>query len=63
MSNTKKYVTMGWDMEATILNDDGTVFPRSAELIFNKEYYRKWPEEKWPRDPETGEKLEIKPFN
>lgn len=54
-----KKVTLGWDGEPTILNDDGTVFPRSAELIFNAKYYPNWPEQMWPVDPETGEKLPM----
>lgn len=59
----KKYVTMGWDFEPTIVNEDGTIYPRAAELIFHKKYYPDWPNEKWPVDPETGEKLEIEELN
>jgi hypothetical protein len=55
------YVTLGWDLYPTILNTDGTVFPRDYELIVRKEYYPKWPEETWPRNPKTGEKLEQTP--
>lgn len=51
---------MGWDLYPTILNDDDTIYPRKAELIFNKEYYKNWPDEKWPCDPITGEKLPIR---
>jgi hypothetical protein len=52
-------VTMGWDGQPTIINEDGTIYSRSAELIFNKKYYPNWPKEKWPIDPLTGHKLEI----
>lgn len=57
----KKYVTMGWDLEPTISLEGGYVLPRKAELIINAKYYPNYPEEKWPRDPVTGEKLEIAP--
>ena len=56
----QKFVTLGFDMQATILTDDGKIFPRKAELIFHKEYYKAWPAEKWPRDPLTGELLPIR---
>lgn len=55
----QKVVTMGWDMQPTILNEDGTIFFRGAELFFNKDHYPNWPEEKWPVNPETGLPLQI----
>lgn len=56
MEGSKK-VTLGWDGLPTILNADGTVYGRCAELIFHKEFYPKWPKEQWPIDPKTGRKL------
>lgn len=54
-----KTVTLGWDGLPTIVNEDGTIYPRRAELIFHEEYYPNWPEEKWPIDPATKERLPI----
>lgn len=54
-----KYVTIGWDGLPTIVNKNGTVYPRKAELIFHAEYYPNWPDDPWPTDPKTGEKLPI----
>jgi hypothetical protein len=54
-----KYVTMGWDGLPTLLNEDGTIYPRKAELIFHKDYYPNWPGQAWPIDPKTGEKCPI----
>lgn len=63
MIQPPKTVTMGWDLLPTIINEDGTIYQRRAELIFNKEYYPHWPIETWPVDPVTGQKLAIqKPF-
>ncbi len=53
-------VTLGWDGWPTIILDDGKVYLRSAELLFNKQYYPNWPEEKWPVDPITKQKLPKK---
>lgn len=55
----RKKVTLGWDSNPTILNDDGTIYPRSVELILNKQHYPNWPIDKWPIDPENGDKLEM----
>lgn len=55
-----KRVTMGWDGQPMIVNDDGTIYcNKRVELIFYEKYYPNWPEEKWPIDPETGKKLQI----
>ena len=55
-----KMVTMGWDGQPMIVNNDGTIYcSKKVELIFYKEYYPNWPEEQWPTDPKTGKKLEI----
>lgn len=58
-----KAVTLGWDGLPTIINEDQTIYPRAAELIFNADYYPNWPTEAWPTDPTTGEKLPIYNFN
>lgn len=52
-------VTVGWDGYPTILLEGGKVFPRGAELIFNKKYYPKGIPGEWPVDPDTGEKLPV----
>jgi hypothetical protein len=57
----KMFVTLGWDALPTTTKGDGYVLPRAAELILRKDYYPNWPDEFWPVDPETGEKLEIEP--
>lgn len=54
-----KQVTLGWDGLPTIVNEDGTIYPRRAELIFHAKHYPDYENEKWPIDPETGEKLPI----
>jgi hypothetical protein len=54
-----KEVTLGWDGLPTIVNEDGTIYPRKAELIFHAKYYPNWPDQPWPTDPKTGEKLPI----
>jgi hypothetical protein len=58
-----KQVTLGWDGLPTIVNEDGTIYPRKAELIFHAKYYPDYEKEKWPIDPETGEKLPIESRN
>lgn len=52
-------VTLGWDGLPTLVNEDGTIYSRKAELIFHREYYPNWPEQTWPIDPKTGEKCPI----
>jgi hypothetical protein len=54
-----KYVTLGWDRLPTIVIDGGYVLPRKAELIIHAKYYPNWPEETWPVDSVTNEKLPI----
>lgn len=55
----KPCVTLGWDRNPTLQLEDGMIYPRSAENIFNKKYYPKGIKGEWPCDPETGEKLPI----
>lgn len=54
-----KTVTLGFDGLPTILLENDCVLPRKAELIIHSEYYKNWPDEVWPVDPITGNKLEI----
>ena len=61
--NNKRYVTLGWDMKPKVLTKDGLIYPnQEVELILHRQFYPNWPEEKWPVDPDTGEKLEIEPM-
>jgi hypothetical protein len=54
-----KRVTIGWDGWPTIELEGGYVLPRKAELSMHGKHYPNWPEERWPVDPETGERLPI----
>lgn len=57
-----KYVTLGWDFYPTVVNEDGTIYPRNAEMIFHADYYKNNDYvNEWPTDPKTGIKLEIEP--
>ena len=55
----EKFVTLGWDGYPTIYLDGGYVLSRNAELVIHKKYYPNWPEQKWPINPETNQKLKI----
>lgn len=57
-----KYVTLGWDMNPTLLLDGGYVLPRNAEMIINAKYYPTKTIGEWLVDPETGVKLETEPI-
>lgn len=51
-----KGVTLGWDMEPVLVDEDGMILPKKADMILNKEFYR---DGDWPRCPITGQKLPI----
>jgi hypothetical protein len=59
---SQMYVTMGFDFEPTTTKGDGYILPRKAEMILNAKYYPTGTVGEWPIDPETGEKLPIKPW-
>lgn len=59
---TRRFVTLGWDLKPTVLTIDGYVYPRRAEMIFHKEFYPTGSPGEWPCDPKTGEKLPIEPI-
>lgn len=51
-------VTLAWDGYPTIQINGDSVFPRSMEMIINKQYYKDGDyKNNWPTDPKTGLKL------
>ena len=59
MSEWRKIVgaTLSWSRNICICFEGGYILPRNIELLCYSEYYTKGHD--WPRDPKTGNKLDI----